>query len=400
MSKDLPTSVSELMILKNLANVMSPNEDIDNETQVQRWLNSDGFDCPDFKTLMQQARREGRFTAPNGSLDRLMGFLGGRAEFERRQYRDVFLNVSLALSRPVALEKVEFIGQAGQQPYSSIEVALSSDGLLRLSYEDTGTSNGKKEKSGLGQVTASLAELGLPVMDYVLSWDELGFIDPKRFGSLKDALGQEAGLEFVARNPSVLALTAPDDKNHALIGFGPDLGSIIIARQDSGKVIAYEEHFDSVIPVRIERPTQAPITQIYGLDTRLGLNIPNPTEESSPSLYFVFKRDNERIELMGNDSDFRLAMLDENEKYPVSPHFYYGIQVGAANAIWQLNRDARSMFQGSLAHGLSVNQATATTVSFIYEQLKSRYRCEEIATAKPDIEKMLNDEPPPAAPGM
>lgn len=400
MSKDLPTSVSELMILKNLANVMSPNRDIEDETQVQRWLNSDGFDCPDFKTLMQQARKEERFTAPNGSLDRLMGFLGGRAEFERRQYRDVFLNVSLALSRPVALEKVEFIGQAGQQPYSSIEVALSADGLLRLSYEDTGTSNGKKEKSGLGLVTASLAELGLPVMDYVLSWDELGYIDPKRFGSLKDALGQEAGLEFVARNPSVLALTAPDDKNHALIGFGPDLGSIIIARKDSGNVIAYEKHFDSVIPVRIERPTQTPTTQIYGLDTRLGLNIPNPTEESSPSLYFVFKRDNERIELMGNDSDFRLAMLDENEKYPVSPHFYYGIQVGAANAIWQLNRDARSMFQGSLAHGLSVNQATATTVSFIYEQLKSRYGCEEIATAKPDIEKMLNDEPPPAAPGM
>lgn len=400
---NLPLSVSELLVLKNLAEVLGFKTLDEAEIKVESWFKNVDGKSVDFNELIKQASKAGLYEMPKGSLLRLIDFVKTQPEYQELMYRDLNLNISMALGVPIQQCRSALFGDLTDS-YSRIESAVSPDFLLKLTYLGNQGQSGRNEQ----QVTVSMQELEIEPKPYWMQWgrwsgvlaqakESTDDLWPSQYAELIEVLTNEVDNEFVKSNPPLLGLLDPNGQEHVLVAFGDEPGCLHIAKKVGSDVVSYTESFDAFEPVRV-RPNPTGLSEeIIGLETRLALEIPAEIEERAPYLYFEMERNGERIKIESSDlMSFDLALFDENRQQPVSSHFYYGIETEAANAIWQLNRYVALRAKVQLDDGCSTQEIRSNAIDYLYETLKSKHGCQCILTPKPEID--LEDEGAPPAP--
>lgn len=243
----LPVSVSELLVLKNLAEVLGFKTLDEAEIKVENWFKNVDGKSVDFNELIKQASKTGLYEMPRGSLLRLIDFVKTQPEYPELMNRDLNLKISMALGVPIQQGRSVLFGEMTDS-YSRIESALLPNLLLKLTYlGNQGQSVGSER-----QVTVSMRELGVEPKSYWMQWskwsdvlaqskDSTDDLWPSQYADLIQALTNELSHEFVNSNPPLLGLLDPNGKENVLIAFGKEPGCIHVAKKVDSDVISSTE---------------------------------------------------------------------------------------------------------------------------------------------------------------
>jgi hypothetical protein len=376
---DAPVSLSELMILKNLARVKARSLSLGNpESAVQDWLSHSGVSKP-FAQWVQEAKASSNWTSPTGTQKRLMDYLTSHVagiDFDHRI--ECQMDMSFALSRPVAANSLLPSGELGKE-YQAIDVSLSPDGLLRFTYRG----NGDREYLDAQHVTVSMEQLGLSVQDYTLAWgdyfdlgrdlgNDLPTCSPKDFEPLIDAVAIKHSKWPNSSNHLLVIHSTVSPKHSALVLFGTEPGEMLVARFDDGDAVAYEETFEAIKPLHKARDGK-----IENLRQRLGLEWRE--KPFAPQLFFKYQRQGEVLYLADDLGPVNGVCFDEEGERPVSPHFYYGVSLSVHQAIVDLNKDIRAFVEQKLKSGVPSAEVKNEAEKFILAELQSRHGCSGVS---------------------
>jgi hypothetical protein len=376
---DAPVSLSELMILKNLARVKARSLSLGNpESAVQDWLSHTGVSKP-FAQWVQEAKESSNWTSPTGTQKRLMDFLTSHvAGIDFNNRAECKMDLTFALSRPIASTSVLPSGELGKE-YQAIDVSLSPDGLMRFIYRG----NGDREYLDAQHVTVSMEQLGLPVQDYILAWgdyfnlawdleNDMFKCSPKQFEPLLDAVAIKHSKWPNSSNQILVLHSTVSPEYHALVLFGVEPGEMLVVRFDEGDAVTCEEKFEPIKPLHKARDGK-----IENLRQRLGLEWCE--ERFAPQLFFKYQRQGEVLYLADELGPVNGVCFDEEGERPVSPHFYYGVSLSVHQAILDLNKDIRAFVEQKLKAGVPVTEVRNETKEFILAELQSRHGCSGVS---------------------